>query len=116
MYNTHIDELADLLKIRDTYSDAYIDEIIRFFPKNKLSFKEVFRLLFGTEYDSKNFHKRPLSKFKKDILGDLGILKWKEIISAVSGVHQSGASFKQWRGMCMTCAFHVPCIQNEQQV
>jgi len=75
MYNTHIDELADLLKIRDTYSDAYINEIIRFFPKNKLSFKEVFRLLFGTEYDSKNFHKRPLSKFKKDILGDLGILK-----------------------------------------
>jgi hypothetical protein len=74
MYKTHIDELADLIKIKQAYSDKYIELMQNFFPKSSLSKQEVFRLLFGTELDSKDFHKRPLSKFKNDILQKLDII------------------------------------------
>ncbi|MBK8805636.1 MAG: hypothetical protein IPO21_02855 [Bacteroidales bacterium] len=74
MYNAHHSELADLIKIKQAYSDSYIEKIQQFFPSTTLSKDEVFRLLFGTELNSPDFHKRPLSKFKHDILKDLGII------------------------------------------
>ena len=36
-----------------------------------ISEKEAYRLTFGAEYDELNFHKRPFSKFKKDIIEEL---------------------------------------------
>lgn len=74
MYNSHHDELKDLLKIKQYYSDTYIQKIQDLFPNNRLSYQEIYRLLFGTELDSVDFHKRPLSKFKSDILKVLGII------------------------------------------
>jgi len=74
IYDTHHDELKDLIKIKTYYSDTYIDQIRDLFGK-KLSYDEVYRLLFGVEYDSQNFYKKPLSKFKHDILSSLGIKK-----------------------------------------
>ncbi len=74
MYNAHHSELGDLIKIKEAYSDTYIEKMQQFFPDTKMSRAEVFRLLFGTEIDSNDFHKRPLSKFKHDILKDLGVL------------------------------------------
>ena len=41
---------------------------------NNLSKNEIYRILFGTELDVKNFHKRPLSKFKHDVLKELKII------------------------------------------
>ena len=46
----------------------------QFFPNRGLSKEETYRLLFGTELDAKDFHKRPMSKFKHDILKELGII------------------------------------------
>jgi hypothetical protein len=72
MYNTHMDELKDMIKIRQAYSEKYIAQMRNFFPRSGLSPEEVYRLLFGTELIEPDFHKRPLSKFKKDILIKLG--------------------------------------------
>lgn len=74
IYNTHQEELGDLIKIKTHYSEAYIDQIKNLFH-DKLSYEEVYRILFGVEYESENFYKKPLSKFKHDILTNLGIKK-----------------------------------------
>ena len=38
---------------------------------------EIYRLAFGTHIDETKFDRRPLSKMKKDILEELGIIKPK---------------------------------------
>lgn len=68
MYNGHIPELKDLLKIKKAYGPSYLKQIADFFPDKGLSKKEVYRLFFGTEWDETNYHKRPMSRFKRDIL------------------------------------------------
>ncbi|MBT8184461.1 MAG: hypothetical protein KJN76_06455 [Eudoraea sp.] len=74
MYEAHLEELKDLIKIKQSYSDSYIDKIKGMFKKNELSKREIYRLLFSTEMNIADFDKRPLSKFKSDILKELGIL------------------------------------------
>lgn len=73
MYNSHQTELRDLIKIKKNYSKSYIESIEKLFGY-KLSKSEVYRILFGVEFDSNDFHKLPLSKFKSDILKDLNII------------------------------------------
>lgn len=75
MYNGHHDELKDLIKIKSAYSDVYIQKMQQLFPDSGLTESEIYRLLFGAELDKKAFHKRPFSKFKYDILKELGIIK-----------------------------------------
>jgi hypothetical protein len=74
MYNAHLPELEDLIKIKKAYTENYLDKLNKFFPKSSLTNEDIYRLAFGTEMDSKDFHKRPLSKFKNDILKELGIV------------------------------------------
>lgn len=74
IYETHEDEIADLRRLRDVYSDRYL----KMLKKNILttsSNEEIYRLAFGTYLDEAKFDRRPLSKMKKDILEELGILK-----------------------------------------
>ena len=75
MYNAHHPELEDLIKIKQAYSTSYLKNMAAFFPKTGLTEEETYKLLFGTECDEMNFHKRPFSKFKRDILIELGIIK-----------------------------------------
>lgn len=77
IYETHEDEIADLYRLRDIYSDKYL-EILRknILAGTKTSDKEIYRLAFGTHMDEAEFDRRPLSKMKKDILNELGILKY----------------------------------------
>lgn len=74
MYNSHQSELIDLIKIKTNYSKSYIKSIEKLFG-NTLTREEVYRILFGVELESNNFHKLPLSKFKSDILKKLDIIK-----------------------------------------
>jgi len=74
VFSTHHSELADLLRIKEAYSDKYIDQLQDIYSSIPLSKKEVYRLAFGTELNETSFHKRPLSKFKGDILKELGII------------------------------------------
>ncbi|MDR6943705.1 HNH endonuclease [Mucilaginibacter pocheonensis] len=73
VYNTNISELRDLIMIKRNYSTKYILSM-QSQLKTKLSKSEVYRILFGTIYEYENFHKRPLSKFKRDMLKKLGML------------------------------------------
>ncbi|WP_285009615.1 hypothetical protein [Pedobacter faecalis] len=74
IYAGHQSELADLIKIKDAYSEQYIFSLIQTYSKLGLAHQEVYRLAFGVEWDAEDFHKRPLSKFKKDILRKLEMI------------------------------------------
>lgn len=75
VYDAHSNlELKDLLELRHKYSDNYLDILINdTFGKLPISRREAYRLIFGVEYKEIDFHKRPFSKFKRDILKELGI-------------------------------------------
>lgn len=75
MYDGHEEELKDLILLRDKYSEKYIDILNKAFPMAGLNNDLVYRLAFGTEFSKVNFHKRPMSKFKYDILKELKIIR-----------------------------------------
>jgi hypothetical protein len=77
MFNAHHSELADLIRIKKAYSENYIEKLKDVYSAINLSDMEVYRLAFGTEIDENSFHKRPLSKFKKDILKELKMLDFE---------------------------------------
>lgn len=76
VYNAHSDsELRDLLDLRYKYSDNYIKILFEdTFNNIEIGKDEVYRLIFGTEPNRKDFHKKPFSKFKSDLLKELGIV------------------------------------------
>jgi len=74
VYNAHYAELDDLIKTKEAYTTKYISNMLSNYPGARLSFKEVYRLAFGAEFDEADFHKKPLSKFKKDILRELKLI------------------------------------------
>ena len=75
IYQTHEDEVKDLIKIRQAYSDKYIDILNNSLGKKiHLSKEEIYRLAFGVHYEEDKFDRRLLSKLKKDILTELGII------------------------------------------
>lgn len=76
VYNAHLDELNDLLELKSKFSDRYLSILSSNIlgPSVKISQEELYRLAFGTEYDKKDFYKRPFSKFKNDILKELNII------------------------------------------
>jgi len=73
-YTSHQDELSDLIKTKKAYSDKYLEILKKSFPKANLSDEEIYRLAFGVEMNESKYHKKPLSKFKKDILEKLEII------------------------------------------
>ncbi|MBK0371161.1 hypothetical protein [Flavobacterium agrisoli] len=76
IYETHEDEITDLRRLRDIYSEKYLQMLKNNILKaTSTSDEEIYRLAFGTHIDEAMFDRRPLSKMKKDILEELGILK-----------------------------------------
>lgn len=76
IYETHEDEIVDLRRLRDVYSEKYLEMLKNNILKGtSTSDDEIYRLAFGTYIDETKFDRRPLSKMKKDILEELGILK-----------------------------------------
>lgn len=76
IYETHRDEINDLVRLRRLYSIDYVLKLKSLLKvvDNNVSMEEIYRLAFGTHYEEKNFSKRPLSKMKKDILEELGMI------------------------------------------
>lgn len=75
IYNSHTSELLDLIKTRQYFSDKYLSILRSNLLKDVIvSRDDLYRIVFGTEYDSINFVNRPFSKFKNDILKELGII------------------------------------------
>lgn len=76
IYKTHEDEITDLRRLRDIYSHKYLEILkTKILKGTSTSDEEIYRLAFGTHIDETKFDRRPLSKMKKDILIELGIIK-----------------------------------------
>lgn len=76
IYNGYTQELHDLLKIRQAFSDKYLSNLgSQVLDGLKISDEELYRLAFGTYISKEDYINRPFSKFKRDILGELGIIK-----------------------------------------
>tara|TARA_R110002020_G_scaffold347690_2_gene561364 strand:- start:36 stop:1106 length:1071 start_codon:yes stop_codon:yes gene_type:complete len=74
-YNAHTDELRDLLKLKQLYSDRYLNILAnKTYSDLKISKEELYRLAFGAYFEDIDFRKRPFSRFKKDILKELEII------------------------------------------
>ncbi|EAS19380.1 hypothetical protein BBFL7_00847 [Flavobacteria bacterium BBFL7] len=73
IYKTHEDELDDLILLKKRYSLNYLLNLRKILnpTKERITVKELYRLAFGVYPDEKDFHKRPLSKMKRDILEEL---------------------------------------------
>lgn len=73
IYNTHSSkELKDLLNLRYKYSSNYLDHLLnKTFSGLSMSEEEAYRMIFGIETKEENYHKRPFSKFKHDIIEEL---------------------------------------------
>jgi hypothetical protein len=75
VYNSHTGELLDLLKTRQYFSDKYLSILSSNLLRDVIVSKEdLYRIVYGTEYNPTNFINRPFSKFKSDILKELGII------------------------------------------
>ncbi|WP_079240923.1 HNH endonuclease [Chryseobacterium indologenes] len=66
-------ELKDLLDLRYKYSQNYLDNLLNktFTEEFSMSKEEAYRMVFGIEVKEEDYHKRPFSKFKKDIIDEL---------------------------------------------
>lgn len=65
-------ELQDLIDLRYKYSDNYLDTLLnKTFDNLTVPKSDKYRMIFGIEIDERNYHKRPFSKFKKDIVDEL---------------------------------------------
>lgn len=72
-YNGHLEEVSDLLKLRQLMTDQYLATLKKTYDLS-ISDDELYRLAFGTYRQEEDFVKRPFSKLKKDILRELGII------------------------------------------
>ena len=73
IYHGHSEkELKDLYDLRYKYSDNYLQILLdKTFQNLPISENEKYKLIFGIELDEKDYHKRIMSKFKKDIIEKL---------------------------------------------
>jgi len=74
IYETHMDEIDDLVKIKKKYSTAYLSNLRRILKDTSISNEEIYRLAFSTYINDKDFDKRPLSRMKRDLLRELRII------------------------------------------
>lgn len=73
IYHAHTEEIRDLIYLKKAYSETYLASLSSIL-KISVSNHDVYKLAFGV-YIEDSFHiRRPLSKLKKDILSELGIL------------------------------------------
>ncbi|MBE0393627.1 HNH endonuclease [Flavobacterium sp. PL002] len=73
IYDAHSErELKDLIDLRYKYSNNYLDILLnKTFTDLSMSKEEAYRMIFSIEIKEEDYHKRPFSKFKHDIIGEL---------------------------------------------
>ncbi len=76
-------EVRDILLFKYKNPSAHLKYLLDDLLKGyKLNEESVYRMLFGTELVAKNDLNRPLSKLKRDILKQIGLLKDGELIES----------------------------------
>tara|TARA_R110002049_G_C9162724_1_gene561097 strand:+ start:2250 stop:3185 length:936 start_codon:yes stop_codon:yes gene_type:complete len=71
----HSEELKDLFDIRYKFSERYFIELFSTYNRLGLDKEDIYRVVFGAHFNSKDFDKRPFSKLKRDILEELEIVQ-----------------------------------------
>lgn len=74
-YKTHSMEIEHLIELKRIHSIAYIEDLMTDYPGLIKNEKEAYFIAFGKEFEMINDEKRPLSKFTRDILENLKMLK-----------------------------------------
>ena len=69
-------ELKDLMDFRDNYCDGYLKDLMQFLIDNKmddssLTREDVYRMIFGVEWNDDKHLDRPFGKMKNDILKEI---------------------------------------------
>jgi len=67
-YNQHIDIANEIKEKSNSFREEYIEDLAK---NHGLSYEEIYRYLYGTFFSKKEFLKRPLSKFTRDLIEDL---------------------------------------------
>lgn len=67
-YSIHNLELNHLLKLKEAFTDTYIQDLIDRYPNLNLAKEEAYYYAFGLSSSKLNDENQPLSKFKRDIL------------------------------------------------
>ena len=73
IYETHEDEIRDLIEIKRHYGTNYLMSLEKILGST-INKSDLYRLAFGVYIEESNFEKRPLSRMKKDLLKELGII------------------------------------------
>ena len=72
IYNSHSSmELQGLIDLRHKYPENYIKTLLNDAFKGVLTENEIYSLIFGVDVEEKNYHQRPLAKFKHEIIKEL---------------------------------------------
>ncbi|CAM3881950.1 MULTISPECIES: hypothetical protein [Flavobacterium] len=74
-YSVHSQELNEIINKRRVFSDSYLKNLQSDFPNIIKSIDDAYLLAFGKEFDLVNDEKKPLSKFTRDIVDELGLKK-----------------------------------------
>ncbi|WEA00717.1 hypothetical protein [Mucilaginibacter sp. SJ] len=73
IYHVHREEIRELIYLKKAYSEGYLSSL-QTILKSPLTREEIYRLAFGVYLEDEQLIRRPLSKLKKDILDELGLL------------------------------------------
>lgn len=73
--SAHSDELKDLFDIKYKFSERYFEELFNKYKSLGLNYEDVYKIVFGVQYNEIDFCHRPFSKLKKDILKELNVIK-----------------------------------------
>jgi len=71
-YNYHKNQVKELIVKRLSYSEKYINDLLINNKLSGLSKEEIMEYLVGYSKDSKYINNEPLSKFRRDIVNQLG--------------------------------------------
>ncbi|HVY74229.1 MAG TPA: hypothetical protein VG890_05325 [Puia sp.] len=75
IYSVHAEDIREMIYLKLAYTQSYIQSLNSILRGFVLTSEEVYRLAFGVYFEDDKLHTRPLSKLKKDILIELGIVK-----------------------------------------
>lgn len=77
VYNCHADlEAKELYELTQRHGARYVKDLLKLLGDDYgKSEQDVYRMVFGTELDARNFGDRTMSKFKHDLLEQMMVLK-----------------------------------------
>lgn len=73
LYNLHKDIVADIITKAQAYNESFYQSLVDSYRGLGKTSEEIYRLIWGTYMNPQDYGLRPLSKFTKDVLDELGI-------------------------------------------